>query len=254
MQHTINALSEAMNFKNVFLLVLALNINAATGQNDETEVDLQSMIPANLFASETPLHDQIKYPENSDNRTVFIKCETDITRSGNFQNVVCYLLEGLDNENFQSAILAGARQANATPAVIDGEKVEVWLPFSVIFAVNEQGNTITVLPNHLLYLNQYGTNYSAPQRYYGPLLPTDRIGSSSNCDLITEDPARIIQKIGKDGLGTETMLPGGNEIPCRIRLDRMLSRFKYIPARSNGEFVEGAVDMFDVFYSSGWGR
>ena len=243
-----------MNLRIIFLLVLTVYVNTATGQENELEIKLQSMIPADLHSSEKPLHEQIKYPENSDNRTIFLKCETDITRSGNYQNVVCYLLEGLDNKNFMRAILAGARQANAIPAVIDGEKVKVWLPFSVFFTVNEQGNAITVLPNHLLYLNQYGTNYSAPQRYYGANFPTEITGSSSSCILIVENPTRIIHKTGKDGLGTETIVPGGDEIPCRITLDRMLSRFKYIPARSNGEFVEGAVDMFDVFYSSGWGR
>ena len=108
-----------MNLRIVFLLVLTLPVNATTGQENDTELELNSMIPADLYSPKKPLHKQIEYPENTDNRTVFVKCETIITRNGNFSRVVCYPLEGSDNKYFESAILAGFRQADAQPAIIE---------------------------------------------------------------------------------------------------------------------------------------
>ena len=191
--------------------------------------------PAKFLPGKSPT-DLIRYPKRSDDQAILVLCAGRVSIKGRFIGlVVCDRNPALKaHDKFVRAVVDKEDSLRLSPATVDGEPVEVWLNFSVLFNKVDGAPSIRTFPNHLLSRETYGPNYSAPQRY-----------ALGNRDPCVAGIYYITVDVDSQGRGSNPgIIIAANSPDCSH--ERMAEE-SFIPATYNGESV--AARYREIFFT-----
>jgi len=217
----------------LFLVVLGV-VHLSVSANDTKELQFE-MIPANILNSSNPeksLINNIKFPKGNDDVKIFMRCETYIAKKGLFIKPFCYN-SGEGHEEYTNNMFNGMKNSKAIPAIINGEKAKIWTPFSILFKRTNGHEKITILPNHLNHVKEYGYYYTAPQRY--------KKRDLSKCTNSLNKTVLFIQTISNTGTVENVE---NNKGRCTDSIAKTFYDAKYIPAQANNQFVKSTVTEY----------
>ncbi|NNF52293.1 MAG: hypothetical protein HKN59_07615 [Gammaproteobacteria bacterium] len=177
----------------------------------------------------------VRAPKTED--PVHVLCETTIESSGRTQYVMCVSRPEGMKEHEQAAIRA-LKKVRLTPAEVNGKRVRVATPISVVFIPGDDTRVIAV-PNDGRQAEKYGFDYTSPQRL-----------GDVNWNCISQGSRRLARS-GKDCNSTRTKFlmdfhvdEYGQVSECEIHRVAPLARLsgdvcaqvdRFIPGIVNGE-------------------
>ncbi len=94
-------------------------------------------------------------------KTLAVYCQTDVSVSGDLDNIQCY--QNPKIANLQQQTISALEKATFDPAEIDGKAVPVRMQFRVVYSRSGDQPDIVLLPNLGTLQNQHGVSYFAPQ-------------------------------------------------------------------------------------------
>lgn len=119
--------------------------------------------PAQFGDTLATLNSQIQLPIEFEggHKTLAVYCQTDVSVSGDLNNIQCY--QNPKIANLQQQTVAALEKATFEPAEIDGKAVPVRMQFRVVYSRSGDQPDIVLLPNLGTLQNQHGVSYFAPQ-------------------------------------------------------------------------------------------
>lgn len=210
-------------------MILASNVLA-----DEVGLKL-----AKFSEGEGALQNLIEFPNVEGDVSVAVYCVADIMGTGRVFRIDCFESESVDHKYIR-AIEKTARDARATPAVVDGQEYITNLYFRTVFMRQGGEQYIGVFPNWGHDVDSYGLEYHAPQRYSNAVTPR-------NC-VLTAGTFRAFStlRIGVDGspVGDVSFDRSDKDMKdqdCRASLSSLLKVSEYIPGENEGNPIETTI-------------
>ena len=94
-------------------------------------------------------------------KTLAVYCQTDVSISGDLDNIQCYQHPKI--ANLEQQTVSALEKSTFEPAEIDGKTVPVRMQFRVVYSRSGDQPDIVLLPNLGTLQNQHGVSYFAPQ-------------------------------------------------------------------------------------------
>lgn len=177
-------------------------------------------------------------PWASDSIEIYATAKAIVDTDGRIGEICCLTTSPEFDKVANKRLIKRLSRLHFFPATQDGNKVKVVVGLSIVSRKTDAGNRSSVFMNHLLSADDYGLQYTAPQRIYSPRMAMPK--RPSGFDLWVE----IVVSIDSKGIPS----------------DSRVSRLKYGPRRMidelaeimNGQcFIPGFADgvAFDMPYS-----
>ena len=119
---------------------------------------------ARIGSHDTSLAKQIRFPDTGGDVRLFVRCEARVGPTGAVVETGCYSDPKID-EDYYRAVSEGAQGATMEPAMVDGDTVTANVLYAVLFRSQDGQRSVAVVPNHGTNAQEFGLNYTAPQRY-----------------------------------------------------------------------------------------
>ncbi|NKB37905.1 MAG: hypothetical protein GKR93_12185 [Gammaproteobacteria bacterium] len=193
---------------------------------DQKQLD---MTPANFDDNPQSLQNLLEFPELLDDVNVFILCDSLISRSGLFEENICYSKDDL-TKKLAKSVAKKSRISKIRPAVFKGKTKKVHFQYMVHFKKVGSEENIRAYSNHGNNIQEYGLGYNAPQRYR-------RVTSDyfSQCSSIKEMTASVRATIDKYGRPNDVEFFGVKGVEnCLARMTRKFQKGFYIPTFFKG--------------------
>jgi len=191
----------------------------------------EDFIPANFRTGSHSLESNIRFPKNTPDGILVIKCAGYVLANGRLSLKVFYESPNKHRKSvrrFQRAIAVASRWIKLTPASVNGERKEVWFNFSVVFRKFGDKQTIEVYPSHLYDIDKYEKTYTDPQRYGFNNWPR-------GCGQFTFFVSADVDSTGK--ASDAKVIVGSAPSRCERKIVDFIENNSYIPATHNGEYV-----------------
>ena len=176
----------------------------------------------------------IEFPKTSFSGELAVICSSRATAKGRLRNARCS--SPRDPElHFTMAVSRRFNSARVIPATVKGIKEEVDFQFIVVFLQNGDEQNIVVHENNGKNVERFGKDYTSAQRYSPNPFPV-RCSGWRRDDLIIE--VAIVEKTGRAKAVEVMSSTAGVDARCKDALQTQLNNARWIPAASDGEFVE----------------
>ncbi len=201
----------------------------------------EDFLPAEFGKAKNEFETAIKIEDLIISEEIIIKCASRVRQRGQLIVISCYRDEhtnalALELEN---RIKEAARGLRISPAAVNGDRVQIWYNFTVVFTPTPDGNLIEVIGNHLFNEAVLGRDYIAAQRFDYPVF------RKSGC---TMPSSGIFVVVSVDSVGRITDIgttDDGTHADCADRSMRNILDGKFIPAHKDGMPVESVyVEIF----------
>lgn len=176
----------------------------------------------------------IKFPKAGFSGALAVICSSKATAKGRLKDARCSSPQDPDLA-FTMAVSRRFNSARVIPATVNGKKEEVDFQFTVVFSRNDEEQRIVVHENNGKNVDRFGNGYTSAQRYSPNPFPA-RCSGWRRDDLIVE--VAIVEKTGRAKAVEVMSATAGVDARCKDALQTQLSDARWIPATSNGEFVE----------------
>ncbi len=176
----------------------------------------------------------IKFPKTTFSGELAVICSSRATAKGRIKNARCSSPQDPDLD-FTMAVSRRFNSARVISATVNGKKEEVDFQFTVVFSSNREEQNIVVHENNGKNIEHFGNDYTSAQRYSPNPFPA-RCSGWRRDDLIVE--VAIVEKTGRAKAIEVMSSTAGVDARCKDALQTQLSNARWIPAISNGEFVE----------------
>jgi hypothetical protein len=215
------------------LLCLLLVGSAAFAQDADQQAESPAMVPADMRPGPNPWNGMIRFPNGTEDISVFVKCQGVITINGHIHDSRCFT-DARNHVPYTSALDHVLGAARVAPATVDGRRREVVTVFSFLFLRKEQKETIILFQNDMANRDAYGMAYVAPQLYSFP-------STSCHCNANRRYFQRYTVKV--DGTA-EVDLPADLD-RCQQCSSYRAAEMKFIPGHVNGKFVQTVLDLLE---------
>lgn len=198
--------------------------------------DIPVFEPAAFYDDDRSLKNKINFPDTEGNVKVLIHCDASVEKRGRLDMARCLAKDDTLAE-YESAILVATNKVvTMVPAMENGRPVEVWFQFSVFFERNNGVESIQVYPHQFLNFDEYGLDYSGPQRYSS----RDSSFPWSLCRQGFVHKVWISMTVDEAGVPGEIEVLDQDNYPdtCAKAAQNYMSQGKYIPAIQNGRPVK----------------
>lgn len=176
----------------------------------------------------------IKFPKTNFSGELAVICSSRATAKGRIENARCSSPQDPELD-FTMAVSRRFNSARVIPATVNGRKEEVDFQFTVVFSQEGDEKNIAVRENNGKNIERFGNDYTSAQRYSPNPFPV-RCSGWRRDDLIVE--VAIVEKNGRAKAVDVMSSTAGVDARCKDALKTQLSNARWIPATSNGEFVE----------------
>jgi len=213
------------------ILILAAFVCALPALSQENSAQYTH---ATFQPGKRSIENLIKFPETNLSGELAVVCSSRATAKGRIQNARCSSPEDPELD-FTMAVSRKFNSARVIPATVNGRKEEVDFQFTVVFSQNGEEQNIVVHENNGKNIERFGNDYTSAQRYSPNPFPV-RCSGWRRDDLIIE--VAIVEKTGRAKAVEIMSSTAGVDARCKDALETQLSAARWIPASSNGEFVE----------------
>lgn len=234
------------SFKKIAITTLLfISSYCVHGKNDPA-----SFSPATFPEDLENIISRIDFPKFEGNFRFLAFCSAQLSKDGRFGiKRICWPGHPSIDYQIQASIDKAMSATRMIPAQVNGKNTSVWFQFAVEFVQQDDNQQINIYPNHLIDTEEFGFNYTAPQRYSLPIFISRYCyrkrgsypyESASNLLIIlklTVDTDGLPQNVAPSSAQNLEFAEGSIDKRClEHQIERNVNA-KYIPAFKNGEAI-----------------
>lgn len=213
----------------IALVAASLTFAVSLSMADERE-------PAATSEDEKALLKVLPFPDIKGDFERAVSCAGIVKTNGKMEGGGCYVVQPGD-EVYAQAVAQGLKKARWMPASIDGEKVDVYLQYRVLFVQKGEDRRIGLLlnPGYEENVEAYGAQHVGAQRIL------TREEWQKVCPNYTRFSVLARAHVSFEGVPSSVSVSEGAGLPisenCREAIAETIRTSIYIPALADGEPV-----------------